>query len=339
MNKIMTISLFCFLTSISFASNQKNRNMAIDSLQKLTINNSEQWILVRGKNKDAPLILQVQAGPGLPQICYAEAMQKNLEWENDYIVVYWDQRACGKSYSKNTDPNTINLQQSADDILACTKYLLQTYHKEKITLIGYSLGATAAFMAASKDNSMFNNLVLVGIDIDLNKANKFAFNFAKEQALKQKDTKVLKQIQKLENEPIVNAKLFEERAKILSKFGGIVVTKTYNQLFVDALKYLWQSKAYKLSDILKTVKGIAFCQNALLPKIEHFNLFESKIYTTVPVHFVQGAKDAIAPLELMQLYFEYLNIPNKSLTIFDNSAHMPQLEEPKKFYKLITTLK
>ena len=312
--------------------------MAIDSLQKISINNSEQWILVRGKNEHAPLLLQVQAGPGLPHICYAEAMQKNLTWENDYLVVYWDQRGCGKSYSKHTDPATINLQQSADDILACAKYLLKTYHQKKITLIGYSLGATAALMAVSKDSSLFNNVVLVGIDIDLARATKYAFKFGREQALKRNDAKIVKQIEKIENKPVVNAKLFEQRAKIISRYGGIVVTKTYNQLFIDAIKYLWQSKAYTFKDILKTVKGIEFCQNALLPRIENLNLFEYEIYTTLPIHFVQGAKDAIAPMELMQSYFKHLNIPNSTLSVFENSAHMPQLEQPQKFYQLLKTI-
>ena len=57
-----------------------------------------------------------------------------------------------------------NLQQSADDILECAKYLLNTYKKEKLILIGYSLGATSALIAASKDSSLFSSLILTGID-------------------------------------------------------------------------------------------------------------------------------------------------------------------------------
>ena len=85
--------------------------MEINNLEKINVNNSEQWILVRGKNPDAPLILPVQAGPGLPMIPEANALEKLLHLENNYVVAYWDQRGCGKSFNKNIDPKTINFSQ------------------------------------------------------------------------------------------------------------------------------------------------------------------------------------------------------------------------------------
>src|SRR5690348_9449540 len=82
----------------------KEKNMAISELQKVNINNSTQWILVRGKSIDNPLIIHVQAGPGLPMIPEANAIEKLLHLEEDYLVAYWDQRGCGKSFDKNMDP-------------------------------------------------------------------------------------------------------------------------------------------------------------------------------------------------------------------------------------------
>src|SRR5262245_39321175 len=99
--------------------------MATRDLQKISINNSEQWVLVRGKNSNAPLIIHVQAGPGLPMIPEANALEKLLHLEDDYLVAYWDQRGCGKSFTKNLDPSTINFAQLTEDVIACTRYLLK----------------------------------------------------------------------------------------------------------------------------------------------------------------------------------------------------------------------
>jgi len=85
--------------------------MTFNSLEKVMINNSQQWLLVRGKSTNNPLILHVQAGPGLPIIPEAGTMEKLLHLENNYLVAYWDQRACGKSFSKKTDPGAINFSQ------------------------------------------------------------------------------------------------------------------------------------------------------------------------------------------------------------------------------------
>src|SRR6516162_753556 len=112
--------------------------MKTDSLEQVTINSSKQWILVRGKDSTAPLIIHVQAGPGLPIIPEANAMEKLLHLEEDFLVAYWDQRNCGKSYNKETDPASINFSQLRDDLISCTKYLLKKFDKAKAIIIGYS---------------------------------------------------------------------------------------------------------------------------------------------------------------------------------------------------------
>src|SRR5580765_4905153 len=99
--------------------------MSFNSLEKIMINDSGQWLLVRGKSTNNPLIIHVQAGPGLPMISEANTMEKLLHLENNYLVAYWDQRNCGKSFNKKTDIKTINFSQLTDDVIECTKYLLE----------------------------------------------------------------------------------------------------------------------------------------------------------------------------------------------------------------------
>src|SRR5271170_6094198 len=133
--------------------------MSFIQFEKLTINHSTQWVLVRGKNINSPLLIHVQAGPGLPTISEANEIEKNLHLENDFAVAYWDQRGCGLSFSKDIGPETINLAQMADDLIACTKYLLKKYNRNKAVIVGYSIGATISLMAAAKDSSIFTSIV------------------------------------------------------------------------------------------------------------------------------------------------------------------------------------
>ena len=176
--------------------------MKIYSLEKVVINASDQWILIRGQSIDAPLIIHVQAGPGLPMIPEAHTMEKNLHLENNYLVAYWDQRACGKSFNKNADPKTINFLQLTDDLICCTKYLLEKYRKQKAIIAGYSQGATLALMAASKDKTIFDRLFLAGTDIDLPTANKYAIEFAMAKATEKNKVTLLKQAVDLHKIPV-----------------------------------------------------------------------------------------------------------------------------------------
>ena len=80
---------------------------------------------------------------------------------------------------------------------------------------------------------------------------------------------------------------------------------------------------------------MAFCQNALIPEFNSFNLFQKVKNIAIPVHFIQGYLDAIAPPEKGREFYEQLNAVQKSFTLFEKSAHTPQYEEPEKFSRLI----
>jgi pimeloyl-ACP methyl ester carboxylesterase len=309
--------------------------MAIWNLEKVNINNSLQWILVRGKRLDTPLIIHVQGGPGLPMISEANAIEKLLHLENDYLVTYWDQRACGKSFNKNIDPKTINLSQLTDDVIACTQYLLRKYKKDKAILAGYSIGATASLLAAAKNSSLFRQLFLVGIDIDIPFANQYALDFAMNKAKAANNKKLIRQIAELRKKPIIETKKFQQRAKLLTNMGGIKAGSSYNKILVSTIKNMLLSKAYRLNDIPKTIKGMKFSQNALLPEFDSFNLFHEIRTVSIPVHFAQGKLDAIAPYQMATRFYKYLQAPIKTFTEFENSAHLPQYEEPDKFADLL----
>lgn len=309
--------------------------MRTNILEKADINNSKQWILVRGKNTDAPLLIHVQAGPGLPMIPEANALNKLLQLEEDYLVAYWDQRACGKSFDKNIDPGTINFSTLTDDVIACTKYLLKKYNKDKAIVVGYSVGATLSLMAAVKNSALFSRLFLAGIDIDIQAANKYASEFTTERAKAGKSKKKITLAAELATTPILDAKSFQKRAQLLTDLGGINTRSNYRQLLMSSIRNMLFSNAYRFSDILKTIQGMEFVQNAILPELDTLNLFHTLKQVQVPVHFLQGKHDGIAPYDIAARFFEHLRAPEKTFTTFGHSAHMPHYEEPAKFASLL----
>ena len=285
---------------------------------------------------DAPLLIHVQAGPGLPMISEANEMGKRLHLESKFLVAYWDQRGCGRSFTKNISPETMNLTQMTDDIIACTKYLLKKYNKNKAVIIGYSIGATTSLMAAAKESKYFQFCIhTAGIDLDIPYANQYAIDFAMKKAFARNDKKLIKKINELKSQPIVESKRFQQRAEILTNLGGIKADSNYNRLLLSTVKNILFSRHYGIGGLIKTMKGMAFCQNALIPELNNFNLFKRVTKISVPVHFIQGALDGIAPPDKGKEYYEQLKAVNKTYTVFENSAHMPQYEESEKFSNLI----
>jgi len=307
-------------------------------LEKININKSSQWVLVRGKNIDAPLLIHVQQGPGLPMISEATETEKRLHLEDKFLVAYWDQRGCGKSFSKDILPESINLEQMADDLIVCTKYLLEKYGKDKAVIVGYSIGATISLMAVAKDSSIFRVIFATGVDVDIPYANDFALDFAMREAVAGNNKKLIQEINILKQQPIVETKRFQQRAKILTNLGGISAGSNYFNLLLSSVKHILFSRYYGIGGLAKTMKGMAFCQNCLIPELNSFNLFQKVKKIAVPVHFIQGRLAAIAPPEKGRAYYEQLEAPEKSFTLFERSAHMPQYEESEKFSNLITSI-
>jgi pimeloyl-ACP methyl ester carboxylesterase len=52
----------------------------------------------------------------------------------------------------------------------------------------------------------------------------------------------------------------------------------------------------------------------------------------VPVHFFQGRQDHVTPGVCVVRYYERLEAPDKRLVWFEESAHFPFMEEPKRFH-------
>jgi pimeloyl-ACP methyl ester carboxylesterase len=223
----------------------------------------------------------------------------------------------------------------ADDVIACTKYLLKKYNKNKAMIVSYSIGATLSVMAAAKDSSIFSAIIATGIDVDIPYANKFALDFAMNKAVVQNDKKLIGKINELKQSPIVESKRFQKRAEILINLGGIRTGTSFNSMALSTAKNMLFSKHYGIGGLMKSIKGISFCQNALIPEMNSLNLFQTIRKIAVPVHFAQGSLDAIAPPVRGKEFYEQLEAPKKTFTLFEKSAHMVQYDEPEKFSKLI----
>lgn len=111
---------------------------SISELIKVNINGTEQWLSIRGEDKNNPIILFLAGGPGGSQI---GAVRRNLKsLEASYVVVNWEQPGSGKSFGS---VNTENLtpKQYIKDGSEVTQYLKERFNRDKIYLIGESWGS------------------------------------------------------------------------------------------------------------------------------------------------------------------------------------------------------
>lgn len=314
----------------------KNKNREIDILENPVIGGIKQWILIRGRNSSNPVLLLLQAGPGFPMISESDSFEKILKLEERFTVVYWDQRGCGKSYNNKIPVASMSLQQMVADTNEVTEFLKGKLNKKKIYITGFSLGGSVALIAASKYPENYFLVVGVGIDVVMKEAEEYAYQFAISEAEIRKQKRAMAQLKKIGPPPHTLIKNFQVRVKWITNFGGINLNETFFSLLMKTMRNLFSSSFYSAKDILKTLRGINFSQKYLLPNIVSLDLFETVKSLDTKIYFIQGTKDAAAPPALAKKYFDFLNAPKGKIFIsFNNSAHMPHIEEPEKFRALL----
>ena len=114
----------------------------------------DQWITIRGENRNNPVLLFIHGGPASTYSIFNPLLRS---WEKYFIVVQWDQRGAGKTFRKNgkDSSGTITFDRLAKDGIEVTEYLSKKIGHQKVILIGSSVGSLIGVMMARLRPDLF----------------------------------------------------------------------------------------------------------------------------------------------------------------------------------------
>ncbi len=143
---ILLIIIITMIVGISrlityFSCNIDTEN-GVDEGIYVTIGKQEQYLLIRGENTENPVIIWLHGGPASPDSFANYTFQKHLT--DEYTVVNWDQRGCGRTYyeNKDTDPEneSVSFQTALSDLDELINYLTERFDQDKVIIVGHSYG-------------------------------------------------------------------------------------------------------------------------------------------------------------------------------------------------------
>lgn len=320
--------------------NQKLKSQSNDltTLEKLEINGCDQWINIRTQDITNPILLFLHGGPGVPSMPTSYINYKNTILERHFTVVNWDQRGAGKSFSEHIDPSTMTISQFIDDGIELTKILLTRFNKQKLYLIGHSWGSLLGIKMAFKCPNFFEAYVGVSQLLDLVKGEELALKYVKELAQKHNNRKAIEELSCISaptedtEDPFTS--YLQCQRKWMAKLGGMFHSGQKIEPIMLSLGALF-SPEYKFSDMLKISRGLDFSSLHMWKEMMKVNIFSEIKSLDLPVYFLMGRHDHIAPPTLLEEYYELLNAPFKKLIWFENSAHGPNMEELEKYERTL----
>jgi pimeloyl-ACP methyl ester carboxylesterase len=311
---------------------------SVASLEKVDIDGVEQWLLIRGKSINNPVLLFIHGGPGSaegPLVCHY-----NQKLEDYFIVVNWDQRGAGKSFSKKIPIETMTISQFISDTYQIVELLRNKFNQDKILVIGHSWGSILGILAVQKYPRLFHAYIGVGQFVNGKENERLSFEYAFNTAQKTNNQKAVRILNEI-NSPIPYWTMatdgdwfnrLQKQRKWLLKLGGCVYgERDYHKL----IKVFLDAPEYTMSDSVKWIKGNYFSIKAMWPEIIRLDLAKQVPKLEVPVYFLIGRHDYNTPFELAEEYINQQEAPQKEFYWFDNSAHSPLYEEADKFNDIL----
>lgn len=302
---------------------------AVSSLEKVNIGGVNQWLLIRGRDTSKPVLLCVHGGPGFSEMAFSR--QLNGDLEKDFIVVNWDQRGSGKSFSKKIDKSSMTSEQLLMDTHDVTEYLKKRFGKEKIFLMGHSWGSYLGLKTVCDNPEDFYAYIGIGQLINGKKGEALSLEWTKRMAINNKNKKAVSELDSLSFVDGVYKNGMEEKhieRKWLWHYKGFLFNKSKDELYLR----LVPATEYTIADKINYLRGVDFSEVNIGDEWQQKLEFDTEIKSIkVPVFFIQGKYDYNAPSELVKEFCDNVQAPLKEYIEFENSAHSPNFEEPERF--------
>jgi pimeloyl-ACP methyl ester carboxylesterase len=299
----------------------------------IEINGIKQGMFIKSKNSKNPVLLYLHGG--MPDYFLTDKYPTGLE--EYFTVVWWEQRGSGLSYSANTPPETITLDQLISDTKAVTNYLRKRFGQDKIYLMGHSGGSFLGMIVAAQSPELFHAYIGVAQISNQLKSERLAYEYMLKQFRERGNMKMVK---KLEAAPVTltdgmsNAYIGLRDQAMHSL--GIGTMHEMNSVITGIFLPSLANREYSLPEKInmwraKSHSGISI----VWTNIMNTDLTQKVPELKIPVYFFEGIYDYTCSYSEAKSYFEKLNAPVKGFYTFEKSAHSPLFEEPEKMQHIL----
>lgn len=300
--------------------------VSVCTSERLAIDGAELFVLTRGADRRAPVLLWLHGGPGgaeRPLFRYF-----NGELEKRFVVAYFDQRGAGRSFDPEADPRRLTMARHLADLDAVVDHLSQGLGRSKVTLIGHSWGGALGLTYAHSHPDKVTAVVAVSPVVSTRAGQRAEYDFVLTEASRRKDEEALVQLRDIGAPP------HDSAAKVLAVEH---LAETYGAVFHEKPNQIWillravASGLVTPWEIPRLIRGNQVSLEAMNDELLHLDLARSVPEVDVPVVFMLGRHDQHVSAEVAASYLDALRAPAKKVIWFERSAHNVPFEEADRF--------
>lgn len=290
----------------------------ISEMYTFSLADIAQKVLIEGKSKELPIIINLHGGPGTPIPFCAGCRGLFPEFTNRFIMVYWDQLGCGINDYKLKDKfNIDSFVQMTTDLISEVKKL---FPNNKIILFGMSWGSVLALKASLSDDEDVDAVVVWGQVLRNLFLNEDVYEALEKAGVSQKKMKKIRAVTP-ENFTDSDMKLISGSIR---KYTDGYANKTGRQAPMGPIiKGLLTSPDYRFKDFKAIMMNGTASSTRLWPQLLKVDLTEDLSGVKVPYFILQGDTDIVTSTVAVADVVETAKNPNLRCQIIKNSGHMP----------------
>jgi pimeloyl-ACP methyl ester carboxylesterase len=304
---------------------------SISTLKQVEINGTKLELMIRGYNKNNPVIIFIHGGPGCSEIPYVKKYQDLLE--KNFTIVQYDQRGAGKSYHFVEDYKDLSVELLVEDLVGITDYISNQLDTLKIILVGHSFGTVIGIKTAQKIPEKYLAYVGIGQVGDFWQGELEDLQYCLNQARLNNNFNDINKIEKYRKGIIDKEESFPRY--YTRKYGGAARQLSEN---IDIAKGVFLSTEYNWQDAIRYLIGMKISNDKLWIEIKNTNLPRQVNKLKIPCYFVTGKYDYMTPAKSAEDYLNLIDAPKKCFILFIKSAHYPHFEEKKDFNELMCNI-
>ena len=256
---------------------------AVASLEPAMVNGVKQWMLIRGHDIWNPVLLYLDSAPGVSHMAWSR--RYNAELEKHFVVVNWDSRGAGKSFTGKALNGQATVDQFVNDIVEVTGQLRARFRQEKVYLLGHGYGALIGAVAAQRHPELFHAFIAVAPVVSPSEADRTAYKYAQDSATELGDTALLAQLKTLGPPPYPGKEFYTRhsavRAAALRFAGAAYPSNAFRETMAKAVA---EAPEYSPAERQRLPQAEADTLTAMYPALARMDLAKDVPTMGVPVY-------------------------------------------------------
>ena len=308
---------------------------SVSELVSVELGGHEQWIQVRGASADLPVLLYLSGGPGQSDLPFSRVLLEPLT--KDFLVVGWDQRGAGKSYS--AIDASLTLDRAVEDTVELARTLAQRYGHQKIYLLGESWGSILGVLAVQRAPELFHAYLGSGQMVDPLATDQAIYRDLVTTAMSTGNGDLVASLAKMGQPPYPGGTI--DYGFIFSHYsmleGSYTPPDAYVQRGSDAGLGPWGilGQEYGPIEKINVLRGLMDLHSVMYPQLQQLNLRRDANNLDVPVYLMMGQHELAARTDPAKEWFDLLQAPRKRWYSLPDSGHSVAFEQADELHRIL----